>query len=183
MRISNSEICRKAWIFASRKHNRQLYPGSEQLPYLTHIGSVLLELLPALQEDDTLDTDTAICCALLHDTVEDTKTTINEISDIFGVRIAAGVDALTKGKTLHGEAATRGSLERIRKQPNEVWVVKLADRAANLQKPPDHWNKEKRLAYAHEARLILEALGAASPYLADILTSRINAWESYRFGD
>jgi (p)ppGpp synthase/HD superfamily hydrolase len=172
-----SEICQTAWIFASRKHRSQLYPGSEQLPYLTHIGAVLLELLPALRENAELDADTAICCALLHDTVEDTETTIEEIADKFGEKIAAGVSALTKVKSLKGEAATRDSLERIRRQPQEIWAVKLADRAANLQTPPKHWGREKRLSYAREGRLILDALGEASPCLSQLLARRINTWE------
>jgi (p)ppGpp synthase/HD superfamily hydrolase len=172
-----SEICQKAWLFAARKHRAQLYPGLEKLPYLTHIGAVLLELLPALQENAGLDADTAICCALLHDTVEDTETTIDEIERGFGNRIAAGVSALTKAEFLKGEAAVRDSLERIRRQPPEIWMVKLADRAANLRIPPEHWELEKRLSYAREGRLILESLGGASPCLSRILARRINAWE------
>ncbi|MDR0882069.1 MAG: HD domain-containing protein [Candidatus Adiutrix sp.] len=112
-----------------------------------------------------------------HDTVEDTNTTIEEIADIFSDKVASGVAALSKDKSLHGEAATRDSLTRIKKQPHEVWAVKLADRAANLQAPPDHWNQAKRLAYAREGLLILEALGTASPYLANVLSGRIQAWK------
>ena len=176
-RMIQSEICQTAWIFAARKHKTQLYPGPENLPYLAHIGAVLLELLPALQENVEFDAETAVCCALLHDTLEDTETTIEEIADSFGEKIAAGVSALTKVKSLKGEAATCDSLERIRSQPREIWAVKLADRAANLQTPPGHWGREKRLAYAKEGRLILEALGDASPCLAKVLASRINTWE------
>jgi (p)ppGpp synthase/HD superfamily hydrolase len=176
--MNNSEIFQKAWVFASRKHNGQLYPGTERLPYLTHIGAVLLELLPALKADSQLDAELAICCAMLHDTVEDTDTTLDEISEAFGEAVAAGVSALTKTKALKGEAATRDSLERIRRQPHEVWAVKLADRSANLQTPPDHWDKTKRLSYAKEGKLILDALGDASPVLSTVLNGRINRWEA-----
>lgn len=175
--VNNSEILQKAWIFASRKHNGQLYPGSERLPYLTHIGAVLLELLPALRADSKLDAELAMCCAILHDTVEDTGTTLAEISDAFGKAVAAGVAALTKDKSLKGEAATLDSLERIKRQPREVWAVKLADRSANLQTPPDHWSLAKRLSYAREGRLILDALGGASPSLATTLLTRLQNWE------
>jgi (p)ppGpp synthase/HD superfamily hydrolase len=170
-------IVQQAWIFASRKHNGQLYPGSEKLPYITHIGSVLFELLPALQENAGLDAETAICCALLHDTVEDTQTTIQEISEQFGENVAAGVLALSKSKSLKGEAATRDSLDRIKKQPHEIWAVKLADRAANLRAQPDHWGSGKRLAYALEGERILQALGAASPAIAKTLAARIETWK------
>jgi (p)ppGpp synthase/HD superfamily hydrolase len=172
-----SEICQTAWLFAARKHKAQLYPGSEHLPYLTHIGAVLLELLPALQENPKFDADTAICCALLHDTVEDTETTIEEIAVEFGEKIAAGVSALTKLKSLKGEAATRDSLERIKRQPHEIWAVKLSDRAANMLTFPDHWGKEKQRSYAREARIILESLGETCCSLSLILARRIKAWE------
>jgi len=175
--VFSSDICQKAWFFASRKHCGQLYPGPERLPYLTHIGAVLLELLPVLQENPGVNADIALCCAILHDTVEDTETTIDEIKSAFGGDVAAGVSALTKDKSLKGEAAVRDSLDRIRQQRPEIWAVKLADRAANLHTPPEHWSREKRLSYAKEGRLILDTLGRASSHLAAVLVSRINTWE------
>jgi (p)ppGpp synthase/HD superfamily hydrolase len=177
MLTTNYDLIQLAWGFASRKHNGQLYPGSEKLPYITHIGSVLLELLPALQENASLDAETAMCCAILHDTMEDTHTTIQEIAEQFGEKVAAGIHALTKDKSLKGEEATRDSLERIKEQPLEIWAVKLADRAANLRTPPDHWGSDKRLAYAIEGQLILDALGEASPAIAKTLAARIEAWK------
>ena len=176
MLTTNYGLIQLAWGFASLRHNGQLYPGSEKLPYITHIGAVLLELLPALQENTGLDAETAMCCAILHDTVEDTPTTIQEIAEQFGEKVAAGIYALTKNKALKGKDATRDSLERIKKQPLEIWMVKLADRAANLRTPPDHWGSGKRLAYALEGQLILDALGEASPVIAKTLVARIEVW-------
>lgn len=166
----------KAWRFAADKHQGQLYPGTE-LPYLLHIGSVLLALLPALDGRDEYDAGLAVNCALLHDTVEDTNTPLDEIREQFGPAVAEGVAALSKNASLPKEAAMEDSLERIRRQPKEIWLVKLADRIANLGTPPPHWNREKCLAYAAEGRRILESLGEASPLLAHTLTSRIAAWE------
>ena len=173
----NSDLIQKAWLLASRRHNGQLYPGSEKLPYITHIGSVLLELLPALRENPDIDAETAICCAILHDTVEDTHMTVQEISDQFGAKVSAGVLALSKNKNLKGEEAILDSLDRIKKQPHEIWAVKLADRAANLQTQPDHWESSKRLSYAIEGQLILDALGEASPAIAKTLATRIELWK------
>ena len=170
-------MLQKAWRFAALKHNRQLYPGAEQLPYITHIGSVVLELLAALQENPGLDAETAICCAILHDTVEDTCATIQDISEQFGDKVAIGVSALSKTENMKGEEAIRCSLERIKQQSHEIWAVKLADRAANLRMPPDHWGSSERLSYALEGQRILDALGEASPVLAKILAARIEAWK------
>ena len=173
-------LVQQAWMFAARKHHGQTYPGTD-LPYLVHIGSVLLALLPALTEHSGtpgFDSELALCCALLHDTVEDTDTGLGELQEIFGDAVAAGVSALTKNKAIPSRKAMSESLSRIQTLPQEVWMVKLADRIANLGVPPAHWSKEKCLSYAHEAQTILDALGGASRQLSDTLASRILAWKS-----
>jgi guanosine-3',5'-bis(diphosphate) 3'-pyrophosphohydrolase len=71
------------------------------------------------------------------------------------------------------------SLARIRAQPREVWLVKLADRIVNLGPPPTDWSTDKRRAYQAEARGILTALAEASPYLADRLNARIAAYGAF----
>jgi GTP diphosphokinase / guanosine-3',5'-bis(diphosphate) 3'-diphosphatase len=70
------------------------------------------------------------------------------------------------------------SLRRIKLQPREVWLVKLADRIVNLQPPPEHWQADKIAAYRAEARVILAALGEASPLLAARLAEKIEAYGS-----
>jgi (p)ppGpp synthase/HD superfamily hydrolase len=173
-----AHLPQEAWLFAARKHLGQSYPGTD-LPYLVHIGAVLLNLVPALERAPLLDADLARCCAILHDTVEDTKTTHDEIEAQFGKRIAAGVAALTKDKQ-KGPRAMEDSLQRIQTQPREIWLVKLADRAANLGTPPAHWSREKCLAYAAEGETILNTLGTASAELAARLAERIAAWRGHR---
>jgi (p)ppGpp synthase/HD superfamily hydrolase len=164
-----------AWKFAAQKHHGQYYPGSD-LPYLLHIGLVVLALLPALEDESGLDSDLAVCCALLHDVVEDAGTDAEELKAVFGQAITSGVLALSKNGSLPKDEAMRDSLARIRREPREVWLVKLADRIANLDTPPAHWNREKCLSYALEAQMILDSLGGASPLLAATLASRIAAW-------
>jgi ADP-ribosylglycohydrolase len=165
----------QAWMFAARKHQGQLYPGTE-LPYLVHIGSVLLVLLPAIRIGDGWNAELAICCALLHDTVEDTGTSLEEIRNRFGEDVASGVSALTKNKTGGGEDAVRDSLERIRKQPHEIWCVKMADRIANLSEPPAHWTREKCLSYAAEGEMIRQTLRDASDLLDARLREGVERW-------
>jgi (p)ppGpp synthase/HD superfamily hydrolase len=174
---SSADLRQQAWFYAARKHQAQTYPGTG-LPYLTHLGSVLLELTQALIAAPEIDANLAMLCAILHDSLEDTEATAGELAELFGESVAAGVGALSKNKSLRGEAATRESLERIQKQPREIWLVKLADRAANLGTPPEHWAREKRHAYAAEGELILNALGEASAVLAKRLAERIAVWKN-----
>ena len=176
MKINQDKIT-KAWFFASRVHKEQKYPG-EQLPYVTHSGNVMLEVMGVTS---TLDNaELAICCAILHDTIEDTEVTYVELQKEFGRLVANGVMALTKDETLGTKREQMiDSLERIKMQPKEVWVVKMADRTANLGEPPYYWNLEKRKAYLHEAQIIWDYLHEASKAMGERLKEKIEDYEEY----
>src|SRR5262249_11055628 len=121
-----------------------------------------------------------VVCALLHDTVEDTGATLDEIRSRFGVAVAAGVAALTKDASLATKADQMAdSLRRIKQQPREIAVVKLADRITNMAPPPQHWTKDKCTAYRVEATLIADTLGYASSALDARLRARMDAYTAY----
>ena len=71
------------------------------------------------------------------------------------------------------------SLERIKEQPREVWMVKLADRITNLYHPPFYWNNEKIISYQAEAKLILNALSDANQHLANRLEHKIKEYPQF----
>jgi hypothetical protein len=167
----------KAWHFVVHKYQGQCYPGTDLL-YLTHIGDVLLLLSRALETEPLLDAALAQCCAILHGTLEDTDATLEEIARECGGMVAAGIAALTLDKE-KGDDALRDSLARIKDEPKEVWLVKMADRIANLGRAHDEWTREKCLACAEESQLILDALGEASPRLAKLLSEHIEAWRGW----
>jgi (p)ppGpp synthase/HD superfamily hydrolase len=176
----NIDLINRAWSLAVRYHDGQKYgsrePGRE-IEYLAHIGQVTLELMAALQWDPTANANLALCCAILHDTLEDTDLTQEAVQETFGPDILAGVQALTKNDALPGKSAQMmDSLNRILQNPREVAMVKMADRIVNLSPPPHYWTPEKIDAYRSEARTILEALGAANAYLAGRLAERIEQY-------
>ena len=149
------------------------------LPYLVHVVSVAGEVLSVLDREP-LDPDLAVGCALLHDTLEDTTTTYAELVATFGTAIADGVRALSKlDDSIPKADQMADSLRRIRQQPREVWVVKLADRITNLAPPPAGWSSDKRRAYRAEAIEIADALAGASPALEARIRERIAAYSSY----
>jgi (p)ppGpp synthase/HD superfamily hydrolase len=158
--------------FAAEAHNGQTVTGTD-LPYLLHISIVAMELINALGAEPSHNADLAVACALLHDVIEDTSVSYADVTARFGSEVAAGVQALTKNSVLPKQDQMRDSLQRIRSQPAEVWMVKLADRICNLQPPPAHWSPERVVAYRSEAQLILETLGDASPHLAERLRGKI----------
>jgi (p)ppGpp synthase/HD superfamily hydrolase len=161
--------------FAAEKHLPQKFPGKE-LPYLVHVVTVAAEVtahLPALGLDDP---DLAVTCALLHDTIEDTDATYEDVAARFGAAVADGVAALSKDPSLPKADQMQDSFRRIRQQPREVWVVKLADRIANMDTPPHYWTLPKRQAYREEALLIAATLGPGAPVLEARLRERIAAY-------
>jgi (p)ppGpp synthase/HD superfamily hydrolase len=164
--------------FAADRHRGQTIPGSE-LPYIVHVAAVAGEVTAALGHDRFVDPDLAVQCALLHDTIEDTGTTADELAARFGAAVAAGVRALTKDPAVAKPDRMADSLRRIGAQPPEVWIVKLADRITNLEPPPRHWSATKRAAYRDEAGEILRALAGASVYLADRLAARITRYQAF----
>ncbi|APR77810.1 Guanosine polyphosphate pyrophosphohydrolase/synthetase [Minicystis rosea] len=170
MAFSQNEYVR-ALHFAARAHGEQKTPLG--LPYVSHVASVAMEVIVALYAEPGHDGDLAVMSALLHDVVEDTSTTLDEIEKAFGPRVAAGVSALSKNPSLDKRAAMKDSLARILQQPPEIAIVKLGDRITNLTPPPPHWSSAKIAAYGEEGQLILDTLGAASPFLAARLAERV----------
>jgi (p)ppGpp synthase/HD superfamily hydrolase len=168
----SSERYVTALRFAAARHAGQKVPGSE-LPYLVHVVSVTAELTSVLPHEAVGDPDLAVQCALLHDTLEDTETSLDDLVRSFGAEVAAGVQALTKNAELPKSERMADSLRRIRLRPREVWLVKLADRITNLAPAPPSWSGEKRLAYLAEAREIQAALAEASPLLGARLAARM----------
>ena len=180
MIVWNQDNYIKAWNFASSVHNGQLLPTSD-IPYINHLGLVAMETMSGIANSENIASpDLAVLYALLHDSIEDTNCSFEDIKNEFGSDVANGVMALTKNTDLPTkEDQMLDSLNRIQDQPKEVWMVKLSDRITNLQPPPKHWDKSKIAKYRSEAILILEVLGSANDYLAKRLRMKIENYAQY----
>lgn len=173
----------KVWQLASKLHDGQKYGGFEEgkkVEYINHIGSVVFEILNAMRSTENMNSDLAIKCAILHDTIEDTALTYEKVNELFGPEVARGVLALTKNDEIEGQNEKMlDSLKRIKEQPTEIWAVKLADRITNLYEPPYYWTDVKKLNYINEAEMILDELKEGNKYLAERLKTKIK--EYHRF--
>ncbi len=171
----NQDLYQKAIAFAGSAHRNQLVP-SKDYNYVVHLANVASEVSRAFFVED-INQDLAIQCALLHDVLEDTYTTPEQVKEAFGENVLAGVLALTKNKILNNKMAD--SLDRIKKQSKEIACVKMADRITNLQKPPSHWSKEKIALYLEEAKVIYDELKYASLFLSERLRQKIQEYGEY----
>ena len=174
----SNEIYQKALYFAARLHDNQKIPETN-MSYVTHICHVATVSLSFVIGNNKLDTDFTIQCALLHDTIEDTKAQYSDIENDFGKRVADGVLALTKDYSLPKEKQMADSINRIMLQPLEIWIIKIADRITNLYPPPPSWNKDRINNYYLESIFINEKLSPASIPASEQLYSKINEYKKY----
>lgn len=142
----NLDMLRRAYVFSAMKHDKQMRASGE--PYLIHPLSVA-----SILADMKLDVET-VSTGLLHDVVEDTLVTLDEISSRFGATVAHLVDGVTKishlGQNVSKEDAQAENLRKMvlaMVDDVRVVLVKLADRLHNMQtlqflKP----EKRKRIA-------------------------------------
>jgi (p)ppGpp synthase/HD superfamily hydrolase len=176
--METQALYQEAIKFAAAKHKEQTVPGTD-MSYVVHLSNVAMEILQAAPHSSPFNTGFAVQLALLHDTLEDTITTVDELTQKFGKDVALGVAALTKNDSLAKVDKMMDSLSRIKQQVKEVWAVKLADRITNLQKPPVHWNNNKIAAYQTEARIILSELKGGNQYLENRLREKIAEYGIY----
>ena len=127
----NPETLSKAYTFALNAHKNQKRDSGD--PYLMHPVAVA-----GILTDLKLDIAT-IATGLLHDTLEDTKTTYKTVQKEFGKEVADLVDGVTKISALEGKVSGNSKAENIRKlilatsKDIRVLLVKLADRLHNMR--------------------------------------------------
>lgn len=144
---SDKELLRRAFDYAKKMHKGQLRRSGE--PYFTHPFAVAMQLAEQHMDDATLTT------ALLHDTIEDTKSTFSDIKINFSEEIAELVDGVTKLTNLELGSVESAQAENFRKlllamsKDLRVLLVKLADRLHNMR-TIRHMDPEKQLIKARE---------------------------------
>ena len=171
----NENIFNKAMFFAIHAHGEQKMKYPSDMPYSAHLIGVTQSLVTCVSQDGgDIDWDLAVQVALLHDTIEDTSVTYEDILNNFGKSVADGVFAVTKNEELPDVEQMQDCLNKIVKQPKEIAMVKMADRLFNMRQRPPVWSKQKQDEYKVEAQLILNTLGYCSKTLQQKLQSAIN---------
>ncbi|NOY56270.1 MAG: bifunctional (p)ppGpp synthetase/guanosine-3',5'-bis(diphosphate) 3'-pyrophosphohydrolase [Actinobacteria bacterium] len=141
----DAEAIRRAYELGRRQHEGQIRQTGD--PYITHPVAVT-EILAGYG----LDTET-LCAALLHDTVEDTDLTVEEVREQFGEEVASLIDGVTKldrikfGSREEAQAATIRKMVIALARDVRVLLIKLADRLHNLRTIwPFPEEKQQRIA-------------------------------------
>lgn len=155
----------KAAHFAADKHRMQRRKDADASPYINHP----LTLANILVSEGNIDDLEVLTAALLHDTVEDTDTTPEELEREFGSRVAAVVAEVTDDKSLPKEERKHLQVAKAAHKSNAAKLVKLADKISNLRdiasSPPADWALQRREEYFHWAKRVVDGLRGANPQL------------------
>lgn len=171
----NKELVYKTVIYAMEKHKNLSMKGQGNVPFSGHFVNVMLNALNFI-DGKSLDRTFIIQLALLHDSIEDANLTHQEIEKEFGKKVADGVLALSRNENIEYEKQIEDCIKRIKNQPKEVAVVKMADRLFNIRGRAKAWSKEKQDKYKIESQLICNELGYASSNLKNALQEAINKY-------
>ena len=154
--------------FAFKKHYGQVRPNKKKEPKTIHINQVAALVKKAK------GSSIAIAAAYLHDTVEDTDTTLEEIREIFGDEVCILVNELTdppEFESMELSIRKQKQADRIQNAHNDTKVVKIAEQISNVASvytdPPVDWDSETCLKYAMGAKKIVDCCRGANQYLED----------------
>ncbi len=155
----------EATAFAADKHRNQRRKDADASPYINHP----IALANVLANEGGISDETVLIAALLHDTLEDTETTADELRLRFGAAITAIVLEVTDDKSLPKAERKRLQVEHAPHISREARLVKLADKICNLRdvagSPPERWTLERRQAYFDWARAVIDGLRGTHPQL------------------
>lgn len=157
-----------ALSFAAEKHKLQRRKGPDEVPYINHPIAVA-ELLS--REGGVSDLPT-LQAALLHDTVEDTDTSLEEVSAGFGSEVAGLVGEVSDDKKLEKQRRKELQIEHAPGISSRAKLVKLGDKICNVRDvandPPEGWSLERRSDYLDWTEKVVAGLRGTNPALENL---------------
>lgn len=157
----------RAFAFAAEKHAHQRRKGENAEPYVNHLAEVAHLLAVAVHGRDA----NLIAAGLLHDTLEDTETTRDELVSTFNEDIASLVSEVTDDKSLPKQERKRLQVAHAPGKTARAKMLKLADKTSNLRgivaSPPAGWSLERRLDYVRWGRDVAAGLRGVHPWLEE----------------
>ncbi|MBT8131935.1 MAG: HD domain-containing protein [Gammaproteobacteria bacterium] len=176
---SDIEKLLRAIRFAAFKHKEQRRKDNVT-PYINHPIAVA-ENLTNIGGVNDIDT---IVAAILHDTIEDTRTTGDELEESFGPLIRSIVEELTDDKNLPKKERKRLQIQHAPKASVQAKEVKLADKIANVNdlmiNPPEGWSRERKLEYVAWSEKVVAGVRGSNAKLEshfDELCARVRSAE------
>ena len=157
-----------ALAFSANKHRDQRRKDVEASPYINH-PIALVDVL--VNEGGVLNWD-VLCAALLHDTIEDTQTTAEELTNAFGKNVASIVLEVTDDKSLPKAERKLQQIAHAPHSSHEAKLVKLADKICNprdiLASPPSGWDTKRKQEYFEWAASVVTGIRGSNSKLEKV---------------
>jgi guanosine-3',5'-bis(diphosphate) 3'-pyrophosphohydrolase len=154
-----------ALAFAADKHRNQRRKDAESSPYINHP----IELAKILTSEGGVEDMQVLCAAVLHDTIEDTQTSYDELAKAFGREVADVVLEVTDDKSLPKAERKQLQIDHAPQLSRAAKLVKLADKIANLRDVSDHppakWPLERKREYFDWAKQVVDGMRGTHPGL------------------
>lgn len=151
--------------FAADKHRDQRRKNVEASPYINHPIQVA-ELIARIGEVDDL---AVLMAAVLHDVVEDTETTLEELENVFGPGVSDLVAEVTDDKSLTKADRKKEQIEHAATMTDRARLIKLADKTCNIRdvahSPPEHWDLKRRKEYLDWASKVIDRCRGTNAHL------------------
>lgn len=164
-KLGYAQILLRAVEFAAEKHRDQRRKGVEASPYINHPIQVAEILATVGKVDDV----TTLAAALLHDTVEDTDTSPEDLESVFGSEVAEVVSEVTDDKSLAKAQRKRLQIEHTPRLSDRAKMIKIADKTCNVRdigaKPPADWDNQRRQEYFEWAGQVVAGCRGVNPDL------------------
>jgi guanosine-3',5'-bis(diphosphate) 3'-pyrophosphohydrolase len=163
----------QAIAFAADKHRRQRRKDAEASPYINHPIAVATVLSV---EGDVTDRETLLA-GILHDTVEDTETTFEELECQFGKHVADLVAEVTDDKSLDKALRKELQIEHAANATEKAKQIKIADKICNIRdistSPPEDWSLQRRAEYLDWSVRVVNGCRGANSRLDGIFDKAI----------
>ncbi|MCZ7597089.1 MAG: HD domain-containing protein [Gammaproteobacteria bacterium] len=158
----------KAVAFAADKHRKQRRKDADASPYINHP----IALANVLANEGGVVDAAVLCAAVLHDTIEDTETTEDELRAVFGSEVTSIVLEVSDDKSLEKHVRKQLQIDRARDASQKAKLVKLADKICNLRdilaSPPAEWSAQRKQEYFDWAGRVVDGLRGVHPGLESV---------------
>jgi GTP diphosphokinase / guanosine-3',5'-bis(diphosphate) 3'-diphosphatase len=155
----------RASDYAARKHAHDRRKGAAGEPYFNHLAEVALLVAEATAGQD----GALVAAAYLHDTLEDTDATFEELTALFGRDIALTVQEVTNDPEVPGHEKKQWQARMIGSKSPAARRIKIADQTSNvlgiIHSPPVDWDEERRRTYVRGAALVVSAAAGTDAFL------------------
>ncbi len=172
--MSGLTLVSRAADFAARQHAGQRRKGAAKEPYINHLAEVAMLLAEATNGESAV----LVAAGWLHDTVEDTGATREDIEQLFGEDVAGLVLEVTDDKRLPKAERKRLQIVNAPKKSAGAKQLKLADKISNLRSlmlsPPDHWERERLTDYVDWSSKVVEGCRGVNAVLDRIFDETLH---------